>query len=143
MWIFCSQKTIFYSQVNCFTRLLITIDWNFDNWDRKQNLYLEWIALHCSRQIQTFFNFRKIANRGNEENYIILLLREARTSYLRMTTPRVGKHFKKRVLTKILLLISFVFYNTQFLEKRAENSGVLLNCYMVALATLLVNMPVG
>ena len=26
--------------------------------------YLEWIALHCSCQIQTFFNF---ANRGNEE----------------------------------------------------------------------------
>ena len=53
-----------------------------------------------SYQMYTFFNFRKIV-KGNEENYIILFVREARTSYLRMSTHRVGKHFKKCVWTKI------------------------------------------
>ena len=33
--------------------------------------------------------------RGNEGNHIILLVREARLSYLKMSTHRVGKHFKK------------------------------------------------
>ena len=51
---------------------LITLDWHFDALEKKQNLYLEWIVLHCSCQIQTFFNFRKIANRGNEEFYFYL-----------------------------------------------------------------------
>ena len=48
----CSQKT-FYSQVNCFDTFndLITKYWRFDGWEKKQNLYLEWITLHCSCQI--------------------------------------------------------------------------------------------
>ena len=44
-------------------------------------------------------------------NYIILLVREARTSYLRMTTHKVGEDFKK-CLNKnsfALLLLSFFF----------------------------------
>ena len=41
---------------------------------------------------------------GNEENYIILLVREARTSDLRKSTHRVGKHFKKCAWTKIPLI---------------------------------------
>ena len=41
----------------------ITIDWRFDDWKRKQNLYLEWIALHCElSKYNHFFNFTKIAN---------------------------------------------------------------------------------
>ena len=43
------------------------------------------------------FNFRKIANRGNKKNCIILFVRKAQKSYLRMNTQRVGKHFKKCV----------------------------------------------
>ena len=54
-----------------------------------------------------FFSvFWKIANCRNEENYIILLVREARSSYLSMNIPRVGEHFKKCVGTKI----SLIFY---------------------------------
>ena len=54
------------------------------------------------------------SNQGNEENYIILLLREAQTSYLRMNTHRVGEHFKKMCLNKnslfrLLLISLFVF----------------------------------
>ena len=30
---------------------LMIIDWPFDDWEKKENLYLEWIALHCSCQI--------------------------------------------------------------------------------------------
>ena len=71
----------------------------------------------------------RLPTRRNEENYIILLVREAHTSYLRMNSHRVGEHLKKICLNKNsldLLLISFVFYIRNSLEKRAENSGVLL-----------------
>ena len=44
----------------------------------------------------------KIANQGNEESYIILLVREARTSYLKMSTHRVGEHFNKMFVQKFL-----------------------------------------
>ena len=39
----------------------------------------------------------EIANRGNEEIYIILFIKEAQTSYLRMSTQKVGEHLKKCV----------------------------------------------
>ena len=59
----------------------------------------------------------------NEENYIILLVREAQTAYLKMGTHRVGKHFKK-----LSFIYFFCFlYTRNSLEKRTENSGVLLN----------------
>ena len=52
------------------------------------------------------FQDRKIANRGNEKIYIILFVKEARTSYLRMSTHKVGEHLKKCVWSKI----SLIFY---------------------------------
>ena len=42
-----------------------------------------------------FFNFRKIANWGNEEIYTIMFVKEAQSHYLRMSTHKVGEHFKK------------------------------------------------
>ena len=72
----------------------------------------------------------KNTNRGNDKNYIILLVRKVQTSYLRMSPHNVVKHFKKCVeqISFNLLLISFVFYVRNYLEKQTENSGVLLNC---------------
>ena len=46
-----------------------------------------------------------------------------------MSTHKVGEHFKKCVWTKNsfdLLLISFVFYIHNSLEKQIKNNGVLL-----------------
>ena len=85
----------------------------------------------CHHQLWTFFNFRKIANQENEEIYIILFVKELWTSYLRKSTHKVGKHFKKCVWKKIPLIFYwflFVFYIHNSLEKQTENSGVLLNC---------------
>ena len=42
---------------------------------------------------------------GNEEIYIIIfIIKEAWTSYFRMSTHKVGEHFEKCVLTKIPLI---------------------------------------
>ena len=66
--------------------------------ERKNKIYI-WNELHSIVVIK--YKHCSISGRsqtrGNEENYIILLVREARTSYLRMSTPRVGEDFKKRV----------------------------------------------
>ena len=80
----------------------ITIDWHFADWKRKENSYImELIALHCSCQISTLFNFKKIANRGNEEIYIILFVKNI---IFGMSTHKVGKDLKKSVWTKIPLI---------------------------------------
>ena len=70
---------------------LIIIDWHFDDWERKQNLYLYNIVVVNKK---TFFNFGKIPNQGNEEIYTILFIKEAQTSYLKKNTHRVGENFK-------------------------------------------------
>ena len=61
----------------------------------------------------------KIANQGNEENYIILLVREARISYLKMSTHRVGEHFKNVFEQKFLwsFIDFFCFLHTQLSGK--------------------------
>ena len=62
-----------------------------------------------------------------------MFVKEAQTSYLRMSTHKVGKQFKKMCLNKnsfnllLILLIIDIMYIRNSLEKGAENSGVLLN----------------
>ena len=71
-----------------------------------------------------FYPYR---SRVIEENYIILLVKDARKSYLRMSTCGAGEHFKKMCLNKNSFdpfLISFLFNS---LENQSENRGVLLN----------------
>ena len=77
----------------------------------------------------------KIANRGNEEIYIILFVKEAWTSYFRMSLHKVGEHLKKCVQTKIPLIFYWflLFFISNSLEKQTENSGVLLNWLTVAI----------
>ena len=112
----------FYSQDDCFYTFndLITIYWRFDDWEKKQNLYLEWIALHCSCQISPTGGTKKI----------ILLEREAWPSYLKMSTHRVSEQLKNMFEQKFLwtFIDFFCFYIPNSLEKQDENSGVLLNC---------------
>ena len=55
---------------------------------------------HCVNTLFPENNFYSQVNcftRGNEEIYIILSVKEAQTSYLRMSTHKVGEHFKKCV----------------------------------------------
>ena len=66
----------------------------------------------------------KIANRWNEEIYVILFVKEAWTSYLRKSTHKVGEHFKKCVNKNSFDLLLILLIS---LEKQTENSGVLLN----------------
>ena len=65
--------------------------------DEKNKIYI-WNKLPSIVVVKHKYSFKKIVNWGNKENYIILLLREARASYLSINVPRVGKHFKKCVL---------------------------------------------
>ena len=53
--------------------------------------------------------FQEDGNRGSEENYIILLVREERTSYLRMSTHRIGKTLKDVFEQKIFIDL-FLFF---------------------------------
>ena len=80
---------------------LIIYHWLTLLWLREKTQFYIWNELHSiqlSNVNITFFNFMKIANRGNEEKYtIILYVREAGTSYLKMNTYSVGKYFKKSI----------------------------------------------
>ena len=61
---------------------------------------------------------------GNKENYIILLVREPQTLYLRMNTHRVNKHFKKCkkcVWSKIALI--FYWFLLCFLHAILEKAS--------------------
>ena len=98
----------------------ITIDWHFDDWKRKENSYImELIALHCSCQISTFFNFKKISNRRNEEIYIILFVKKREHHILEWALTKLAKILKKRLNKNSfdLLLISFFYIYAQFSRK--------------------------
>ena len=47
---------------------------------------------HCVNVLFPENNFRR-----NEEIYILMFVKEVQTSYLRMSTHKVGEHFKKCV----------------------------------------------
>ena len=65
--------------------------------ERENKIYI-WNELHSIVVVKyKHSSFQEDPNWGNEENYIILLLKEAQTLYLRMSTHRVGEQFKKCV----------------------------------------------
>ena len=71
------------------------------------------LPLHCSCQI---FRFQEDRQPEDEENYIILLVREARASHL--CTPELANTSKSAFEQKFDLLIDFFcFLYTQFSRK--------------------------
>ena len=81
--------------------------------ERGIKIYI-WNELHSFVVLKykhSSFNFRKIANRGNEEIYIILFVKEVWTSYLRMSTHKVGEHnvFEQKFLWSFIDFFCFLY----------------------------------
>ena len=133
VWMFCSQKTIFTGYLLHMFSDLITIDWHFDDWERKQKLYLEWIALHYSCQIYiNVLQFQKDCQPGKWRNLYHFVRKKKREHHiLGWALIKLANTSKNVFQEKFLdiLLISFCFlYICNSLEKQIENSGVLLDC---------------
>ena len=68
--------------------------------ERGNKIYI-WNELHFIVVVK--YNFRKITNRGDEEIYTILFVKEAQTSYLEWALTKLA-NTSKNVWTKILLI---------------------------------------
>ena len=116
--------------LKCFTCSvsLITIDWHFDDWEKRKKKYIL-NELYSIVAVKYKNSSISRSPTGEMKKNISFCSKEAQKSYLTISTNVVGKHLEKSVWRKFSLIYYWflLFITHTIILETAEDIGVLLN----------------